>query len=779
VQYTSLESVLSAVPEIHPELSMVAETLLKTVESSRQDDVVSQERIRAKHLSLTSDTVNMEVLRSFLNQYAPLQLLVDRTRSNRIRLSRRLLSTCTFMHIASTLVRKAQTSSGDTEVIDRLASSLVVDKRTTLPHPLWTTKHDAVMVLAIAKHGWIDQEASCRAITNDSTVAWGPPFEASDASVDSVAAIESRRTISDLKTTGSRAASLMNEHHDLLEETKGFNMNLVVRAYDLVRQASNATSDGLESTNIHSWIVNDTAVDDSGGGSSRDHEPVELPTKKDLVRRAKTVLARSNGPADEANAPVATRNSFGFAVLDQSETCNILLAEMMRGILKASSTTKACRNLCQLALKEAQIRLHTIQTAGSASSDVASKPSKEGDDMLRITRQIEIVQRNLKKSARGCKNVIRVMLGADPHQPRNSSEIMFPVEKTAPSSLETIRVTHTGTKTSGEKAFELATKRAHTRNSEIGSETMIDLTEIETLILQIICSQGLPVWRDALGVSDGSSADSQAHGAKYTTTWLSVGRSLASLAQSCVRKSAEKARKAQKENERAKESDREKLEGNVLEAERVFVARETAAEQATEYAADPETLAKKTIMMLEKLRRHMVPVSLSQNAVRSSDNGLGAKIVLWLAKEIERWSISLNLVDDKNCPLAYSAVDFLEDLSEDERSGVEIATAFDKKGCRNVLSQIASVSRIRSVYVEYRYEELLAKMEKAAKNLVASGDVWEQKPEWWGPPSQAQGSTGHDSLLLERLLSSGFDSVLESNENPSHSGQVCIFYDAN
>jgi hypothetical protein len=117
----------------------------------------------------------------------------------------------------------------------------------------------------------------------------------------------------------------------------------------------------------------------------------------------------------------------------------------------------------------------------------------------------------------------------------------------------------------------------------------------------------------------------------------------------------------------------------------------------------------------------------------------------------------------------------LEDLSEEEKSGVEIATVFDKKGCRNVLSQVASVSRIRSVYVEYSYDDLLAKMEKATKNLVASGDVWEQKPDWWGPPSQQHGSTSHDSILLERLLSSGYNSILESNENLSHSGQVCIF----
>jgi uncharacterized protein GlcG (DUF336 family) len=426
-----------------------------------------------------------------------------------------------------------------------------------------------------------------------------------------------------------------------------------------------------------------------------------------------------------------------------------------------------------------------MQTSRYVSSDVATKPSKEADDMRRIAKQIEVVQRNLAKSARQCKNLVRVMLGEDPHQPRNSSEIMFPVEKAAPSALETMRVsgTNTTTKTSGEKAFELATKRAHTRNSEVDAETMIDLTEIETMILLIICSHGLPVWCDAgsstsLGVSGASPAGSATHGAKHTITWLSVGRALTNLAQGYVRKAAEKARKAHKEFERAKEAEREKAQAIAVEAERVFVSKETAADQATEYAADPETLAKKTVMMLEKLRRHMGPVGVTPKSIIGAENGLGAKIMIWAGKEIERWAQSLQLVDDKNCPLAYTAVDFLEDIPEEERSGVEISTVFDKKGCRNVLSQIASVSRIRSVYVEYKYEDLIPKIEKANTNLIAAGDVWEQRPEWWGPPSQAQGSTGHDGLLLERLLTSGFDSVLESNENPSNYGQVCTLDDA-
>jgi hypothetical protein len=54
--------------------------------------------------------------------------------------------------------------------------------------------------------------------------------------------------------------------------------------------------------------------------------PVELPTKKGSCPTGKDRLSHSNGPAGETADARPVRNSFGFAVLDQSETCNILLA---------------------------------------------------------------------------------------------------------------------------------------------------------------------------------------------------------------------------------------------------------------------------------------------------------------------------------------------------------------------------------------------------------------------------------------------------------------------
>ena len=47
-----------------------------------------------------------------------------------------------------------------------LSKLLNASPKVILPHPLWTPIHDAVLIYAIAKHGWIDRENSCLA-SND------------------------------------------------------------------------------------------------------------------------------------------------------------------------------------------------------------------------------------------------------------------------------------------------------------------------------------------------------------------------------------------------------------------------------------------------------------------------------------------------------------------------------------------------------------------------------------------------------------------------------------
>jgi len=44
-------------------------------------------------------------------------------------------------------------------------------------------QHDAVLLRAVVKHGWIDSHAACLAIGNDKTIRWGAPFEVSEQTV--------------------------------------------------------------------------------------------------------------------------------------------------------------------------------------------------------------------------------------------------------------------------------------------------------------------------------------------------------------------------------------------------------------------------------------------------------------------------------------------------------------------------------------------------------------------------------------------------------------------
>lgn len=749
---------------------------MKSAETSRREGAESLERVREKHLALTLASVDTEDLRDFLEHYAPLQLLADRSRATKIRLSRKLLSAGSHMFAATSLVSQAQAASGNPDAIDRLLSSLVVDKRTTLPHPAWTTKHDAVLVLAIAKHGWIDQEASIRAIIDDPSVTWGAPFEAASGDGNSDDSPGGGNGVAELVATGMRAAVFLSGHSDVLEEIKGFNMNLVVRAYSLVRQTDDL-SDSPELDKAKGWAVADSLVEQSKGVSSEQTEPVELPPKKDLLKRVKTVLTRSNGATGgtaTASASAVPPIVYNFAVVDQSDTRNILLAEMLRSVLKTPSTLKSCKKLCHLALLEAQSILGTLQPLSSAGA--GAKPSKLVEEMLRIEEHIELVKSNLKKNARQAKNVVRVMLGDEPHHPRGPNEVIFPVKRAALVTTTAARFSSTtsgGTKTSGEKAFDAGKRRAANRSHGGEADAVIELTEIETLILQVVSSNGIPLHSDPsksfpAGASVVSATEDGMHGVKYNSTWLTIGRSLTFLAQGFRRKEAEKARKAQQEVENSTLADVAKAQKVAFEAESSFEAAELAANQATAYLDDPESLAKKTVMMLNKLRKHVGQINVTAASSKFSDNGLGARVLTWSWKEVEKWSSHLELVDEEGAPFAFTAVDFLNDIPEDERVTVQITSVFDKKGCRAVLSQIATVSRIRSVYASYTLSELLGRLERATNNIKLSGDSWAVKPEWWETPCQSTGSIGHDGILLERLLKSGFNTVRENKDTFSY-----------
>ena len=114
---------------------------------------------------------------------------------NRVELRLKLLFTCYYVKTAIDVVKtvdddesskandnaNANDNTNDTSSDDhgKLSDILGVDARSGLPHPLWTRKHDAILIRSVAKHGWVDVDSNLKDIVNDKDIKWGFPFEAS------------------------------------------------------------------------------------------------------------------------------------------------------------------------------------------------------------------------------------------------------------------------------------------------------------------------------------------------------------------------------------------------------------------------------------------------------------------------------------------------------------------------------------------------------------------------------------------------------------------------
>ncbi len=226
-KFSSPSIVMNEVIRIHPELQKIVIELLNKIENSRLQTDRMQAQKKEKELAITPSNVTLKSLQGLLNRYAPKQLLHDRTRKqNRITLRQKTLMTCHYVKAADDLIdfvedKSLPSSDGDAD--DKLCDIIGVDARSGLPHPLWTRKHDAILIRSVAKHGWVDIDSNLKDIVNDKEIKWGFPFEA--AATAPVQRI-SEQEMKNLRDTANRAAKLLNDKHKILEALTGFNKNL-------------------------------------------------------------------------------------------------------------------------------------------------------------------------------------------------------------------------------------------------------------------------------------------------------------------------------------------------------------------------------------------------------------------------------------------------------------------------------------------------------------------------------------------------------------------------
>lgn len=609
-KFDSPSAVLNEIPRIHPELNSMVIPILQQLEETRLRESRREEDERSKYRQLDPRTIDLETLNDFLQRFAILQLLTDRKALRSLSIGRRFLNWCSWNNAATSLVELAE--SGDSSSgTDKLVELVVVDSRSSLPHALWTVKHDATLIRAIAKHGWVDRDRSCRDITEDPDIHWGFPFEkaGNDDALEIKGLHENEQR--NLEETARRAADFLKNFSELGEAMKGMNRHLIIESYGL--KQSGPDGGDLES---FEWIVDNEFLHQSSSNNLEPSEVSDLPPRKDLVKRAKTVLQKSIAaletgvnPKQNSSSNIGTEESvtsFGYSVIDQGDRCCILLAEMIRGIVKASSSkmAKQIRSMYSIAHEEA------LALAQMFSSDDSTK--EKGDEMRKVADHLATAKECMSFSGAKSKNIARVMLGMEPLAPRTGEPngSLFPtaddmkkhLSNSKPSKKSSKKESTRSSKREdgalGEKAIVRSIKKALDHSAKNDNSPCVfkesqdvddglQLTMIEVLILTVLCSEGMPLSSASASVD---IADSKITWESIASTLKNASRDYYEIAQERLMKCKSILKKVEREDD---EDAKSRAMKQVAIAEIDEIVKEEAAQYAAAYASESTKLAKR------------------------------------------------------------------------------------------------------------------------------------------------------------------------------------------
>lgn len=730
------------------------ESVIAAVSASKARSKEVQVEKRRLIQSLSPSSASLDLLRNAIHLFGPDQLIADRRKAHpKVRLTRKVLSSCTLVSVAFDYVRKAEAMIETGSTVEKISKCIQIDKRSSLPHPKWTPYHDAVLINAIVKHGWLELDSSLHAMLKDGSVEWGPPFDHSRAVPKAVNV--PRVPPAMVEAVAERACEFLNDNKQLLNGSKTLQEVSLIRAYWLEKHRPPGKGDSLADTfHEENYVINREALLQEETGENA--ELAELPTKKEMLKRAKTILTRatlSPGASPEEDQP---RNDHSLTVLDQSNPCNVFLAQLVRGMLKAPVGGELYKLLTAKTVAEARARKSDMEMfADSADGPQSTLLDQQRKDLQNIMEQIDMAKRTMHKSVRLGKNILRAIIGEDLVVSKNPNEplvpSMTPRLKVAPvkgkqSKLKPTKARKIDKKiTAAEAAIADARKMIDSKQKPAST---VDLTEVETTILQTASNFGIPQftsdWRgDYFNMSSLESTLTR-------FTWSDFGRRLVDTAKERLQDAAAKRDKANKDYESLEfkpniSSDkRDSIERISYFAEATYEACEVAKGQAEDYAGEPETLAKKTIMTLSKAAKQAETIL--------SDNSAGSPLYNWLSEEILVWGKHLELLGEDGTVLALTAQDFVTELNEAERSSVQAVAAFDTTGCAQLVTQIALVSRLGALLRRYRSDP------DGLHALVAQASLdksWPERPAWWSAETAE-----FDILFLKRLCESGFGELL-------------------
>mmetsp|Transcript_16027 Transcript_16027/g.18513 ORF Transcript_16027/g.18513 Transcript_16027/m.18513 type:complete len:932 (+) Transcript_16027:119-2914(+) len=729
--------------------------------------------------SLVPTSFTLPILERLLNEFGPLQIVVDRATNKSISLVRRILSSCLISYHAHSAVERARTIVSSVDIVAKISQSLAIDKRMYVPHPAWTNKHDAILIMSIEKHGWIENDACCRAITEDKTIQWGYPFDIQSTEIKSVRSSETESML--MKKVAKRAAQFLLTERETLESIKDFKNTIIVDTYRLKLSLTSSSED------IRVWEADEVSFSEK---NIRDDYEMDLPTKKDLVRRAKALLQKpihlsSNPVKPKAEEKVANE----FCILDQKNMCNVFIAEILRVLTKVSFNNSGKRRqlgrrLMNAAANEARKRKEDSFQIGDTTT---------ANSMQKMIDHCAFANRFVQTQPVQAKNVIRAILKIPLVTPKNGTNQLFPPEcvvlpidsidqrvgKDDRKEEKNDWIPHrrdegaTGDKAISDAMFNV-TIDAKTVARLLNDTSYIQLSAPETLLLTVICSQGLPTWTGnwrGLIHMEELVREEQGPGFENAITFWGMGEVFEAAASVWHHTALQKLERNQSlfkvqfgnipDSNNGKKTARSKLERLEEDEHRKRICLATSRD----YKNHPRKLAKKCIMLLESVRKHAGPLEslVGKNGatiteIKKSENLLGSAVLGWLSEEIERWAKSLEVVDISGYPLSYIAADF----APNQCQGKELHSAaalMEQTGCRAVFGQVAQQSRVRKIFLTSKRDEMNQLLIKAVDKFIDDGE-WADQPSWWGQDTKSSGfSIQHDYFVLESLLAFGYGGI--------------------
>jgi hypothetical protein len=666
-------------------------------------------------------------LTKFLMDYAPSQLVYNRSKTCKMPLKRNLLDVCSLVHKARQYVSEADEVYEDESKrrnIDKdlnIAVLLNIHVKTiSIPCLGWETRHDGVLVRAIAKHGWPNSRGVYNIFKTDTSLRW--KLLPADVKSEHCDGTKKSAKIQQLKETAREAMRLLSS-----DDEPCFDINRLSKMLCLKKKSE--------------WILDEEEISQVFD--------FDLPPNIDLVTRAQRILGMDTD----------IKTNYGLTEIDQSNPRNILLKEIMLWLVSSRISSNV------------QGWMNAAAKAEAECKRLASQYSDKSMLLIyeHIRAAVNVTGSALIKSSRLVKNVLRAILGLELSFDMRNPDLIFPLMKENTRSLNARGNDGTGKSQKvlkfswAESALYRSSQRSALRigleNSPDVDSKYLLLTLLEEQVLKVLISHGIPVWEEGTAkLADDDAPQNE-------VSWDKLSEYLDSSMKVCLENCVARLDAAKIELQQAdmssiyEESKKLTLKERYNDAVMKVESMKSILSENNALRSCPKKFGKKAVMLLLAV---LAKAEMKEFGSKGRKMGKivevhGIGIIKWGQIELNKWAESLECRGaDTRSPVSTLAVDCMQNQSE-----LFSSVKLDKKACRIIHCQVFQQTRLRSIMLSHLKNEFSQLVFQASRSLEKNGKEWPGCPVGW--------ENGVDDLeLIYGVLLYGygcFEMLIQSNSS--------------